>query len=149
MNQAKLQSTALLIGRVLLGVVVLYYGSQKALGVFGGAGFQGTLDAMREEHHISPLFAILAIFAEFFGSLGLILGFLTRVAAFGVLCSMSVATYFSASPGELGPALLAGNLKVVNSVAYPFVLAVLAIVVLVAGAGDFSLDRKVFGRRGR
>jgi uncharacterized membrane protein YphA (DoxX/SURF4 family) len=32
----------------------------------------------------SPLFAFLAIMAEFAGSLGLITGFLTRVAAFGI-----------------------------------------------------------------
>ena len=38
----------------------------------------------------APL-AFLAIAAEFFGGLGLILGFLTRIAAFGIAMNMVVA----------------------------------------------------------
>jgi putative oxidoreductase len=34
--------------------------------------------------HIPALFAFLAIAAEFFGGLGLIVGFLPRIAAFGI-----------------------------------------------------------------
>jgi putative oxidoreductase len=36
-------------------------------------------------------FGVLAIAAEFFGSLGLAVGFLTRIAAFGVACVMLLA----------------------------------------------------------
>jgi putative oxidoreductase len=41
--------------------------------------------------HVPALFAFLAIAAEFFGSLGLIFGFLTRIAALGIFCNMVVA----------------------------------------------------------
>jgi len=41
--------------------------------------------------HIPAIFAFLAIAAEFFGGLGLILGLLTRVAAFGIAVNMLVA----------------------------------------------------------
>ena len=41
--------------------------------------------------HIPPLFAFLAIVAEFCGGLGLILGLLGRVAAFGIFVNMIVA----------------------------------------------------------
>jgi putative oxidoreductase len=40
---------------------------------------------------IPALFALLAIIAEFFGGIGLLLGFLTRIAAFGILFNMLVA----------------------------------------------------------
>jgi putative oxidoreductase len=41
--------------------------------------------------HIPALFAFLALAAEFFGGLGLIFGFLTRIAAFGIFSNMIVA----------------------------------------------------------
>jgi putative oxidoreductase len=41
--------------------------------------------------HIPDPFAFLTIAAEFFGGLGLILGFLTRIAAFGIAANMVVA----------------------------------------------------------
>src|SRR5450830_1681227 len=41
--------------------------------------------------HIPALFAILAIAAEFFGGLGLIVGLLSRVAALGIALNMLVA----------------------------------------------------------
>jgi putative oxidoreductase len=41
--------------------------------------------------HIPAPFAFLAIAAEFFAALGIILGFLTRIAAFGIAATMVVA----------------------------------------------------------
>ena len=41
--------------------------------------------------HIPALLAVMAIAAEFLGGLGLIVGLLTRVAAFGIFCNMVVA----------------------------------------------------------
>ena len=44
-----------------------------------------------QQLHIPYIFALLAILAEFLGSLGLLSGFLTRIAAFGIACNMVVA----------------------------------------------------------
>jgi putative oxidoreductase len=44
----------------------------------------------RHDAH-SAVFAFLAIAAEFFGGLGLIVGLFSRVAAFGIFCNMAVA----------------------------------------------------------
>ena len=46
-----------------------------------------------ERSHIPAVFAFLAIMAEFLGGLGLILGALTRIAAFGLAANMIVAVY--------------------------------------------------------
>jgi putative oxidoreductase len=81
---------ALTILRLTLGLVFLAHGSQKMLGWFGGAGFSATM-GLFESSGIPTVFAFLAIAAEFFGGLGLILGLLTRIAAFGIFCTMVVA----------------------------------------------------------
>src|SRR4029434_5491251 len=77
--------------RVTLGIVMFPHGAQKVLGWFGGYGYRGTMDFFTHQMHIPALFAFLAILAEFAGSLGLITGFLTRVAAFGIAVNMIVA----------------------------------------------------------
>src|ERR1035438_6756811 len=84
-------STATTILRVVLGIVFLAHGAQKTLGWFGGYGFSGTMGFMTGMLHIPAPFAFLAIAAEFLGGLGLILGLLTRVAAFGIAMDMLVA----------------------------------------------------------
>src|SRR5947207_756762 len=82
---------ATLILRLVLGVVFFAHGAQKLLGWFGGPGFSGTMGMFTGYLHIPAPLAFLAIAAEFFGGLGLILGFLTRIAAFGITVNMLVA----------------------------------------------------------
>src|SRR5881396_116631 len=84
-------SIATAILRLVLGVVFFAHGAQKMLGWFGGYGFSGTMGFFTGMMHIPAPFAFLAIAAEFFGGLGLILGFLTRIAAFGIAANMLVA----------------------------------------------------------
>jgi len=83
--------TALLILRLLLGIVFFPHGAQKVLGWFGGQGFSASMEAFTVKMGIPALFAFLAIMAESAGALGLISGFLSRIAAFGIACNMVVA----------------------------------------------------------
>lgn len=76
--------------RLLLGVVMLPHGAQKLLGWFGGYGFSATMGFFTGKMGIPAVFAFLVIITEFFGSLALITGALTRLAAFGVGCVMFV-----------------------------------------------------------
>ena len=59
--------------RLVLGVIFFAHGAQKMLGWFGGYGFTGTMGFFTGIMHIPAIFAFLAIAAEFFGGLGLIL----------------------------------------------------------------------------
>src|SRR5256885_12788909 len=77
-------SIATVILRLALGVVFFAHGAQKMLGWFGGWGFSATMGLFTGMMHIPAPLAFLAIAAEFFGGMGLILGFLTRLAAFGI-----------------------------------------------------------------
>src|SRR5215471_9767467 len=85
------ESTSLTILRFVMGIVFFAHGAQKMLGWFGGYGFTGTMGFFTQQMHIPAVFAFLAICAEFLGGLGLIVGFLSRIAAFGILCNMLVA----------------------------------------------------------
>src|SRR5579862_2612661 len=74
--------------RVTLGLVFFAHGAQKALGWFGGSGFEQTMKGFTHGLGIPALFALLAIAAEFLGGIGLIVGLLSRLAAFGVAVNM-------------------------------------------------------------
>jgi putative oxidoreductase len=115
------------------------------LGWFGGSGFQGTMGFFTGMLHIPAPFAALAIFAEFFGGLGLIVGLLTRVAAFGVGANMLVAI-FSVHAANGFFANWSGTQK---GEGYEYHLLVLAMVayLLIRGAGAFSIDGTLATRK--
>jgi putative oxidoreductase len=75
----------------ILSVVFFLRGAQKMLGWFGGFGLLGTMNFFTSQMHLPAIFAFPAICAEFFGSLGLIVGLLARTAAFGIAVNMMVA----------------------------------------------------------
>jgi putative oxidoreductase len=77
--------------RLGLGVMMFAHGAQKVLGWFGGPGFQATMQGMTAGLGIPPLFAVLAIGAEFVGGLALIFGLFGRVAALAIGIEMIVA----------------------------------------------------------
>ena len=131
-------SWVLTILRVVLGIVIFAHGAQKMLGWFGGYGFSGTMGFFTKSMKIPAPFAFLAICAEFFGGLGLILGLLTRIAAFGVGVNMLVA--IAAVHWKHG--LFANWTGAQKGEGFEFHLLALAIVVaiIVQGAGALSLD---------
>ncbi|MCC6484583.1 MAG: DoxX family protein [Armatimonadetes bacterium] len=76
-----------LIIRLVLGIVFFAHGSQKLLGLFGGEGPA----AFVQQAGVPAVLAWVAMFAEFFGSFGLISGVLPRLSALGILVVMVVA----------------------------------------------------------
>jgi putative oxidoreductase len=131
--------------RLILGIVFFVHGAQKMLGWFGGYGFHGTMGFFTSMLHIPAPLAVLAIFAEFFGGLGLIVGLLTRVAAFGIGINMLVAI-FAVHAGNGFFMNWAGTQK---GEGYEYHLLALAIAayLLIRGAGAFSVDRALTNQR--
>ncbi len=78
-----------LIIRLGLGIVMFPHGAQKMLGWFGGFGFTNTANAL--SGMIPYFIAVLVILIEFFGALGLIFGFFTRLSALGIAVVMTGA----------------------------------------------------------
>src|SRR5437762_161986 len=80
----------LTMARIILGVVFFAHGCQKLLGLFGGPGLKATVRVMHESLGVPIPLAFLAVAAELFGGLGLMVGLLSRVAAFGIAVVMLV-----------------------------------------------------------
>ena len=135
---ATVDDNTLTLMRLILGVVFFLHGSQKLLGWFGGFGFSGTMNFFTSMLHIPAPFAVVAICAEFFGGIGLILGLLARVAAFGIAVNMVVAVLMVHFAN--GPFMnWYGNQKGEGYEFHLLALA-LAIPIIIRGAGAFSVD---------
>jgi len=126
-----------LILRLALAVVIFPHGAQKLLGWFGGYGFKGTMGYFTSSGIAAPL-GLLAIIAEFFGSLGLAVGLLTRVAAFGIACVMVVAIFKVHTPNGFFMNWY-GNQKG-EGFEYHLLAIGLALALIIGGAGLWSLD---------
>ena len=132
------------IARLALGLVMFPHGAQKMLGWFGGYGYAGTMGYFTHSG-IPAVFAFLAIMAEFLGSIGLILGALSRVAAFGIAANMIVAIVtVHASQGFFMNWF--GNQKG-EGFEYHLLAIALAAIVMVKGAGLLSFDRWLSTRK--
>ena len=132
-------STATAILRVVLGVIFFAHGAQKMLGWFGGYGFSGTMGFFTGTMHIPAPLAFLAIAAEFFGGLGLILGFLTRIAAFGIAVNMLVA--IATVHGAFGFFMNWSGTQKGEGFEYHLLVLAMTAFLMIRGAGAFSADR--------
>jgi putative oxidoreductase len=132
--------------RLALGVVIFPHGAQKALGWFGGGGFESNMAGFQSMGIPLP-FAFLAIVAEFAGSIGLMLGCLTRVAAFGIGCNMVFAALLVSRPYGF----FMNWYGTQQGEGYEFhVLAIgLALVLMIRGGGALSVDRASTSATGR
>ena len=68
--------------RLALGVIFVAHGGQKVFGWWGGPGFSGTIAAFAKQGMPAAL-TVLVMIGELFGGLGVLVGCLTRLAAFG------------------------------------------------------------------
>jgi putative oxidoreductase len=132
------------LARLTLGVVMFPHGAQKVLGWFGGYGFSGTMNFFTQQMHIPAAFAVLAIAAEFLGSLALVTGFLSRIAALGIIVEMAVAVAMVHAPNGFFMNWF-GNQKG-EGFEYHLLAIGLALIVLIYGAGKVSLDSVIAGR---
>jgi putative oxidoreductase len=133
-----------LVLRLTLGLVMFPHGAQKLLGWYGGFGFSGTLGFFTETMHLPWLIAFLIIIGEFFGSLGLLAGLLTRfsAASIGVIMLGAITmvhlpngffmNWFGKQAGE--------------GYEYHLLVIGVAAALLVTGGGKWSADREIADR---
>ena len=125
--------------RLVLGLLFFAHGAQKTLGWFGGYGFSGTMGFFTQGMHIPVPLAFLAICAEFLGGIGLLIGLLGRVAAFGIACNMVVAIamvhrHFGLFANWYGTQKGEGY-------EYHLLAIAIALAIMIKGSGAFSIDR--------
>ena len=134
-NFSRRIDTGLLILRIVIGIVFLMHGGQK-LFVYGLGGVTGAFGQMGIPMPgiTGPLTAIV----EFLAGGALVIGLLTRLAAFGLAIDMLGAILF---------VHLKGGFFMPNG--YEFALTLLGanVAIALAGAGYYSLDRVIAERR--
>jgi putative oxidoreductase len=129
--------------RIALGIVMFPHGAQKVLGWFGGPGFVQTVDQFTRAFALPAIVIYLVMAAELLGSLGLIVGFLTRIAAFGIFCVMIGAIvlvhfqngFFMNWSGTQGG----------EGYEYHILVIAMTLVLMFKGGGFFSFDHGFTG----
>jgi putative oxidoreductase len=134
---------ALAFARIILGIVFFAHGAQKMLGWFGGFGFSGTVDAFDKMGMPAPL-AYFIIFVEFFGALSMIFGLLSRLGGLGITALM-LGAIFTVHMRNGFYMNWFGNQKGEGFEFHLLVIA-LAVLILIRGAGAFSLDRLLYAK---
>jgi putative oxidoreductase len=135
-----------LVIRLSLGAIFFAHGAQKMLGWWGGAGFSGTVEAFTKQGMPAPM-AMLVIAAEFFGSLGVFFGCLTRLAAFGIAAVMTGAIFLV----HLQNGFFLNWFNVPgrgHGIECNLAYLAMAVSLMLAGAGPLSLDALRGGGRG-
>jgi putative oxidoreductase len=133
--------------RVALALAIFPHGAQHALGWFGGYGFTGTFGWMTGTLGFPAPLAALAIVIEIVAPLALLLGVASRLAALGIVGIMLGAISTHAANGFFMNWF--GNAPAgQEGFEYHLVVIVLGAVVVIAGGGAFSLDRRLAARFG-
>jgi len=130
--------------RLVMGAVFFAHGAQKMLGWFGGYGFSGTMGFFTNVMHIPAPLAFLAICAEFLGGIGLILGSLGRIAAFGIACNMLVAVLMVHT--QFGLFMNWSGQQKGEGFEFHLLAIAIAIVLMARGSGAFSVDQALTSR---
>lgn len=117
---------SLLVVRVIVGVIFAAHGAQKLFGAFGGPGLEATVKMMGG-------MAYPVAIGEFFGGLGLIVGFLCRFSAASLIVIMCGA--IGMVHGKNGFFLQQGGFE------YNLALIGLLAPLLIAGPGRFAIGR--------
>lgn len=127
---------ALVALRLALAWIFVYYGGSKLFGWWHGMGIHGTTLYFANTAHLHPggFFAVLGGSLEFGGAIALALGFASRLAALALVGDMVMAmitvTFANGFNSEKLPAGYEFNVA----------LAVMALVIVILGAGRLSID---------
>jgi putative oxidoreductase len=131
--------------RLMLGIVFLAHGGYTMLGWFGGPGYSAAIQTFAQTLGIPAALAFLSMAAEFFGGLGLIVGFLGRIAALGIIVNMVAAIMMVHLP--FGFFMNWTGTKPGEGFEYHLLVIAMGFAVLINGSGALSIDRALSAGR--
>jgi putative oxidoreductase len=123
---------ALLVARVIVGLIFAVHGAQKLFGAFGGPGLAAVVQMM------GPLGYLVTI-GEFFGGLGLALGFLSRFSAASLIVVMLGA--IAMAHAQFGFFMNWTGKQAGEGFEYHLLAIGLLAVILLAGPGRLAIGR--------
>jgi len=127
---------AILILRLCLAVVFIGHGLQVAFGLFGGPDIPGFSKMLADLGFKAPaVWAYIAAYTQLIAGLFLVLGFLTRFAAFSLFIFMLVAA--------IKVHISKGFFMQTGGFEYNFVLACICVALMLAGSGKFAMTPKL------
>ena len=130
----RLQPLGLLVLRLVLGSIMIAHGWQKIADHLHG------ITGMMHQLGLPPYLAYLVVAAEFGGGILILIGFLTRFAAFAIFIDMLVAIL----KVHLPHGLFASN----GGFEFPLSCAAIAFALIFSGAGPIAIDW-LWGSKGR
>lgn len=130
----------LVVLRLGLATVFFAHSAQQLGWLGGGNGARQVVRAWKDRYGIPRPIGAVGIFTEFFGSWSMLLGFLTRPFALGLMIFMFVAMwkahwkhgFFLAHRGGEG-----------NGIEFCLMLFLMALALFIGGGGALSLDLKL------
>lgn len=130
-----------LVLRVLLGILLLPHCMQKLFGWFGGEGYSGTMEFFTGSMGFPAMLASLYMLAEPLACMGLISGFMTRIAAFFIAVEMAMDVamihvsygFFMNWNGDKGG----------EGIEYHLLVIVITVALMLRGGGKWSVDSAI------
>lgn len=113
------------------------------MGWFGGVGYEASMDFLVNTAEFPSALAFLAIVSEFFGSIALVLGLGTRLAAFGITCTLAVAGW---THREIGFFMNWFGNQGGEGFEYHILAVSMGLSLLLFGGGAWSADSWVYDR---
>lgn len=126
---------ALLLVRLVMGLAFVLHGWPKIQNPMGWMNAMGGSS-------VPSFLQALAALAEFGGGIALVVGFLTPIAAFGLVCQMIGALILAHIP-QGHPFVSQGG----PSYELPLLYLVMAILLIALGPGKWSIDALLFARK--
>lgn len=131
-------SLALLLVRLALAIVVLPHGMQKALGMYGGYGFEATVGFFTSMG-IPAVLAVMVILAEFVAPILLIVGAGSRFMAFSIFLTLGGAMFLGGHVQNGFFMNWFGN-QAGEGMEYFILIIGMSLGLVLGGGGKFSLD---------
>ena len=133
----------LTVVRLVLGILFFAHGAQLTLGWFGGYGYTASMHYFTQE--FPAWLAFLAIMTQFLGSIGLIVGLLSRIAVIGIAIDMLVAIFTVHI--HVGFFMNWYGMQKGEGYEYHLLVLALCLLIFVKGSGAASLDRVIYKER--
>jgi len=126
--------------RIVLGLVIGAHATQKVFGWFGGGGIAGTVEVFGGLG-IPSWLALIAIAVESLSCIGLIVGFMSRFSALGIIAIMIGAIVTLVGPNGFFMNWFGQMEAGAEGYEYHLLAITMAIAIIVRGGGALSVDR--------